>query len=115
MHTMRVGIGKVDALDLRRRNQPRDVLRVGAPPNAFIQVVRNASGDQFVRQQLALVFAVEPDNVKAVARRHRRGAQLTGRQRDQRLLQFDQQDADQVCPVVIWPRLPPCAADEQAE
>ena len=52
------------------------------------RVVGDAFGDQLVRQQPAVVLAVEPDDVEAVAGRDRRLAQLPGRERDQRLLEF---------------------------
>ena len=88
MHAQRVGAGEFDALDLRRRYQPRDVLRVGPPPHAVAQVIGDAVGDQFIGQQAALMLAIEPDDMEAVARGDRRFAQLTGLERDERLLEF---------------------------
>ena len=85
---MLVGAGELDALDFRRRYQPRDVLRVGPPLDALAQIVGDARGDEFEGQRAAVMLAIEPDDVEAVARRDRRLAQLTGRERDERLFKL---------------------------
>ena len=88
MHAQRVGAGKLDALDARRRHQPRDILRVGAPSHALAQIVGDTVGHEFVGQRTALVLALEPDDVEAISRGDRRFAQLAGFEREQRLLEM---------------------------
>src|SRR5690606_33316533 len=84
----RVGTGQIDSFDLRPGYEPRNVFRGGTPAHAFVQVIADAAGDGAVREQLAVMLTVETDDVKAVARRHRRGAEFAGRERHQGLLEL---------------------------
>jgi hypothetical protein len=61
---------------------------MGAPPHAFTQIIRDAIGNDVIGKRPARVFPVEADNVETVARRHRLGAELAGRQGKQRLFEF---------------------------
>ena len=76
MHAQRVRAREVDAFDLRRRHQARDVLRVGAPAHAFAQIVGDAGGDHLIGQHLPFMPAVEPNDMEAVTGRDRSFAQL---------------------------------------
>ena len=78
MHAQRVCSGEINALDLRRRNQSRNVLGVRPPPHAFTQIVGDAASDRFIGQRPAVMLAIEPDDMEAVARDDRLRTQFAG-------------------------------------
>ena len=81
---MRLGALDLDSCDIRARDETRDVLRRGAALDAFLEVVCDAFRDQFIGQQTAVGFALETDDVKAVAARHDVRRDRAGRQFEQR-------------------------------
>jgi len=70
--------------DFGRRYQPRNVLRIGAPSDALAQVVGDAFGHGLVRQVMAIVLALKPNDMEAVTRFDRIVAEFAGGERDVR-------------------------------
>src|SRR4029078_5531393 len=110
MDAQRFRARKFDTLNARAAREPRNILGIGTALDAFTQIVGNVLRNRLIGHHATFSLAREPDDMEAVAGRHRLRAKLAGCERTSA-----RSNSGVVCPVVIWPRLPPSSAEEHFE
>src|SRR4029078_5874092 len=88
MDAQRFRARKFDTLNARAAREPRNILRIGTALDAFTQIVGNVLRNRLIGHHATFSLAREPDDMEAVAGRHRLRAKLAGCERNERTLEF---------------------------
>src|SRR5579885_588362 len=88
IHAVLFRTRKLNACDMRARDETGDILSGRAPHNLLTQIVRDALGYQLEWKLPAFHFSVEPNDVPPIPGRNRFFSHLLRHQREQRPLEF---------------------------